>query len=531
MAPDEVDLGIDGLPAGLAEDAAARILAAGDRGAEALAELTASWPQYEPGLRRVAALLAGTDRALASAFQPEEPGLPAEIGGHRVLRRLGEGSFGTVFLCAQERPVQREVAVKVLRPGAGDRQTLQRFAAERQLLASLHHPAITQVFDAGELPDGRPYFVMEHVAGEPLTAYCAARDLAIDARLRLFVDVCRGVAHAHRRGVVHRDLKPANVLVVDTDEGPRVKVIDFGIAKALHQSHAADGVHTDAGRVVGTPGYMSPEQAAGEAVDPRSDVFALGVMLYELATGVLPWPRGAATTDTEPTRPSAKVAARDAAGGSTSGRQKLASELRGDLDWITLKALARDATRRYADAAELADDLDRHLRGEPVHAGPPSAAYRLRKLVRRHRAAALAAAIAGVLLCATIAIAVAVLRTTRTAAEEHFAEAKQVVDRLVARANDPRVRNAPQSDRTRQLLLEDARQSYDRFLRRVPTDDRLRETHCRTLLALSDVSWQLGETQIAGRGWAAPLWVEVLDPEGNYRRNGIALFLELAISR
>src|SRR5690606_212399 len=150
------------------------------------------------------------------------------------------------------------------------------------------------------------------------------------------------------------------------------------------------------------------------------------------------------------------------------------SELRGDLDWITLKALARDATRRYADAAELADDLDRHLRGEPVHAGPPSAAYRLRKLVRRHRAAALAAAIAGVLLCATIAIAVAVLRTTRTAAEEHFAEAKQVVDRLVARANDPRVRNAPQSDRTRQLLLEDARQSYDRFLRRVPTDDRLR---------------------------------------------------------
>src|SRR5690606_36101275 len=142
---------------------------------------------------------------------------------------------------------------------------------------------------------------------------------------------------------------------------PRVKVIDFGIAKALHQSHAADGVHTDAGRVVGTPGYMSPEQAAGEAVDPRSDVFALGVMLYELATGVLPWPRGAATTDTEPTRPSAKVAARDAAGGSTSGRQKLASELRGDLDWITLKALARDATRRYADAAELADDLDRHL--------------------------------------------------------------------------------------------------------------------------------------------------------------------------
>jgi serine/threonine protein kinase len=256
--PDGVPPSAD-LPAGLADELAEQLLDAGPEHEKVLARLVARHPQHERALRMLLAQLHGAERLLADAWPDDAPASATQIGGHRVIRQLGEGAFGIVYLCAQQQPVVRNVAIKVLRPGAGDEQTLRRFAAERQLLASLNHPTITQVYDAGTLPDGRPFFVMEYVEGTTFRRYCEDRALPCRERLRLFAELCRGVAHAHARGIVHRDLKPGNVLVVDTEQGPVPKIIDFGIAKALVAVESGDdGPRTDTGRVIGTPGYMSP---------------------------------------------------------------------------------------------------------------------------------------------------------------------------------------------------------------------------------------------------------------------------------
>jgi tetratricopeptide (TPR) repeat protein/predicted Ser/Thr protein kinase len=483
------------LPDELADRAGVDLLAVhGSERTERLRALIAAHPRHSAALQQLAIDLGGAEGLLGSVRRSADPTALTNIGGHRVIRLIGEGAFGAVYLCAQERPIARHVAIKVLRPGVGDAKTLARFAAERQLLASLNHASITQVFDAGELADGRPFLVMEYADGLPLQRYCEERALACRERLQLFVAACEGVAHAHHRGIVHRDLKPANVLVVDTDSGPLPKIIDFGIAKLVGTS-VLDMPLTDAGRVIGTPGYMSPEQAAGrvDEIDARADVWALGVMLYQLLTGELPWGRGASSTDTDPVLPSRRITTAKAPATAGSERRQIAANLRGDLDWITMKALAKGRDDRYPTVAALAADIERHLAGEPVSVGPPTLTYRLRKFVRRHRAPVLV--VAGAALVAAISLGVALARGR--SAEAHFATATAAVGQLLARANDATVREAPRGDATRDAMLRDALKLYDGFLQERPDDPALRASRCRTLLGLTHVHWLLGDTQRA----------------------------------
>ncbi len=499
----------DELPDDLADDAGTRLLATrGEARQAALAALVAAHPRYEQALRHLAADLNRVDGVITGSY-PTSGNFAApdleRIGDHRVIRRLGEGAFGVVYLCAQELPVKRQVAVKVVRAGAGGPETLRRFAAERQLLATLNHPTITQVFDAGEMADGRPFFVMEYVDGTPIRSYCDDNGLGVTARLRLFGEVCRGVAHAHARDIVHRDLKPANVLVVAGEDGPRPKIIDFGIAKALVPPADCEPV-TEAGRIVGTPGYMSPEQASGRIaeVNARADVFALGVMFYELLTGELPWPQGAAADTDEPLRPSARVtttSTSDARARQPQLRQR-AGELRGDLDWITLKALARERDERYPSVAALAADIERHLRGESVSVGPPSLAYRWHKFARRNRTSVLVAGAAAVALAVVGWLAWQRTTDAESIAERAMAQATQAVERLVARASDASLRQRPENDAVRQLLAQDAIGFYDQWLRDRPTERRLRLGRCQALLSLSSVHWMLGRMPDAERAAA-----------------------------
>ena len=326
------------------------------------------------------------------------------IGPYRLIEKIGEGGMGQVWLAEQTAPIQRKVALKLIRAGLYDDALLQRFQAERQSLALMDHPAIAKVFDAGATPAGQPYFVMEYVAGEPITAYCDRKKLKIRDRLELFEKVCEGVQHAHQKAIVHRDLKPANILVVEQDGKPVPRIIDFGLAKAISPLTPGESLFTQGG-LLGTPGYMSPEQVDPNCrdVDTRSDVYSLGVLLYELLTGFLPfdtkqWKKLRLDEvlrqlrEEDPPRPSTKVQAEKESSTTnaelrgTEPRQ-LASLLHGDLDWITLKALEKDRARRYGTPSELAADIARYLNNEPVVARPASAGYRMRKYVRRHRVA------------------------------------------------------------------------------------------------------------------------------------------------
>ncbi|NIP79640.1 MAG: protein kinase, partial [Gemmatimonadetes bacterium] len=340
-------------------------------------------------------MAAVVDRAAAEATEPRPP---ERIGPYRVVRALGRGGMGVVYLGRQDAPLRRDVAIKVIRTGIADRETLARFSAERQALALMEHPDIARVFDAGATESGRPYFVMELVQGLPITEYCEREGLGIDARLELFRTVCEAVHHAHQRGIIHRDLKPSNVLVALEDGRPVPKVIDFGVAKVLEGLLADDSIHTRAGALVGTLDYMSPEQIRGEeGVDIRSDVYSLGVILYQLVSGRHPFEdttlRRAGLLEarrilleTDPPRPSRSAAA---ASGFTRRRERRtggpARRVRPDLDWVVMKALEKDRERRYPSALELAHDLERYANDEPVSAGPPGLPYRARKFVRRHR--------------------------------------------------------------------------------------------------------------------------------------------------
>jgi serine/threonine protein kinase len=331
------------------------------------------------------------------------PGKSKGLGAYRVLRPLGGGGMGVVYLADQIAPVKRRVALKLIKVGMDTRDVVARFNSERQALALMSHPNIAHVYDAGTTETGRPYFAMEYVPGWPITEYCDTRKLPVAERIRIFQRVCDAVAHAHQQGIIHRDLKPSNILVKDLGEHAVPKIIDFGVAKAINRRLVQTTVFTEAGRILGTPEYMSPEQAddAGLALDPRSDIYTLGVILYELLAGALPFQvtelqrnpvreiRRQICED-DPPRPSAQLTPLGALAGMIARRRRtspsgLSRILSGDLDWIVMKALEKDRTRRYRTASELADDLDRYLRHEPILAGPPNASYLVRKFLKKHR--------------------------------------------------------------------------------------------------------------------------------------------------
>jgi serine/threonine protein kinase/tetratricopeptide (TPR) repeat protein len=377
----------------------------------------------------------------------------ALIGGkYRLLEELGSGGMGVVYLADQVEPVERRVALKIIKLGMDTRQVVTRFETERQALAVMDHPNIAKVFDAGATETGRPYFVMELARGIPITDYCDRHKLPTRERLELFIAVCQAVQHAHQKGVIHRDLKPSNILVVIQDDRPVPKIIDFGIAKATDHRLSQRTLFTEQGQLIGTPEYMSPEQAemSGLDVDTRTDVYSLGVILYELLVGLLPFDaqklRSAGfgeiqriIRETEPPKASTRLSTQKETKAEIAEKRRtdpgsLVKLLRGDLDWITMKAMAKDRTHRYSTASELAADIERHLRHEPVSAGPPSTVYRVRKYIRRHKLGVAAAG--AIMLAVLIGIAgttIGLLRAVRAEkkAVDEAATAQRVSDFLV----------------------------------------------------------------------------------------------------
>jgi eukaryotic-like serine/threonine-protein kinase len=369
--------------------------------------------------------------AMTGEYTPDPAGKPAAtgpmegpgsvIGPYKLLQQIGEGGMGTVYMAEQTEPVRRKVALKIIKPGMDSRQVIGRFESERQALALMDHPNIARVLDAGTTETGRPYFVMELVKGEPITKFCDERRLPPKERLELFIPVCQAVQHAHQKGIIHRDLKPSNVLVALYDDKPVPKVIDFGIAKATGQQLTERTLFTEFGQIVGTLEYMSPEQAGLNQldIDTRSDIYSLGVILYELLTGTTPLEKkrlneGALLEvlrmirEDEPPRPSTRLSTAEGLPSIAVNRglepNKLSGLVRGDLDWVVMKALEKDRARRYETANALAVDIQRHLADEPVQACPPSALYRLRKFARRNRVALAVASVVLTALAVTLGV-------------------------------------------------------------------------------------------------------------------------------
>ncbi|MGZ9157194.1 MAG: serine/threonine protein kinase, partial [Candidatus Binatia bacterium] len=360
-------------------------------------------------------LLNPADRTVrGSEFLAEVPS--GRIGRYKLLEKIGEGGCGVVYMAEQEESVRRRVALKVIKLGMDTRSVISRFEAERQALAMMDHPNIARVLDAGATEAGRPFFVMELVRGTRITDYCDQNNLTTRARLALFVQVCHAIQHAHQKGIIHRDIKPSNILVTLHDGVPVPKVIDFGIAKATTDQRLTDKtLFTALEQFIGTPAYMSPEQAemSGLDIDTRSDIYSLGVLLYELLTGNPPFSNHELLTagldemrriirEKEPVRPSIKISQSLASAKPNSKLSTLHSSLSTDLDWIVLKCLEKDRSRRYQTANELAKDIERLICNEPITARPPSATYRIRKFVGRNK---------GMVTAGTIIAAVLVLGT------------------------------------------------------------------------------------------------------------------------
>jgi serine/threonine protein kinase/tetratricopeptide (TPR) repeat protein len=450
--------------------------------------------------------------AIASAGQ--------QIGAYRIVREVGQGGMGVVYEAEQEQ-LNRRVALKLIRLGMDTRQVVARFEAERQALAMMNHPNIAKVIDAGATEAGRPYFVMEYIDGEPITNYCDAHQLNTVERLALFLRVCAGVQHAHQKGVIHRDLKPSNVLVVEEDGNPVPKIIDFGVAKATAQELTAKTLFTQAGLLIGTPEYMSPEQAGLSEldVDTRTDVYSLGVLLFELLVGALPFDPGElrragydeirrCIREDSPVKPSTRLSTLH--GGADGLAQKRRTDrlslirlLRGDLDWITMRALEKEPDRRYASPSEFAADLQRHIRDEPVFAGPPSAAYQVRKFARRHKIIVAAGAAVTLSLLLGITAATYGLLQAQKAESMAVAEARtaeEVSDFLASlfRGSGPSARDADSVT---------AREILDRGV------ERIRNDLAGEPVVQSRLMWEMGKVykQLGLLEEAERLYREVLE--------------------
>lgn len=452
----------------------------------------------------------------------EAHSLPDRIGPFRILGLLGEGGMGVVYRAEQEEPIRREVALKVIRGGLRSPSARARFEAERQALAVMDHPAIAGIYDAGATEDGAPWFAMELVRGEPIVEYCDERGLDLDQRMDLFGEICRGVHHAHAKGVVHRDLKPSNILVATVDGRPRPRIIDFGIAKVVEASSASEAPATAVGSVMGTLEYMSPEQAEGgrAPVDIRSDVYALGVVLYELVAGGLPFESDTLRDvgpleaqrlirDTDPPSPVERFRTTPDPDAVARARRTEARTLRrrldGDLGWIVMRALEKDPERRYSSAAALAEDLGRLRRHEPVEAGPPSRRYHLARFVRRHRVAVAATgAVLVALVAGTLLATVGLVRATRAQdrAESEARRATLISDFLAEMLASAR----PEEARGRVITVREVVDSTAARLDRENTFGDDPEVRAAVLHALGVTYRSLGLYREA-----TPLFQEALD--------------------
>jgi hypothetical protein len=432
------------------------------------------------------------------------------IGRYKLLERIGEGGCGVVYVAEQTEPVRRRVAIKVIKLGMDTKQVIARFEAERQALAMMDHPNIAKVLDAGATETSRPFFVMELVRGVPITEYCDQNNLSTHERIDLFIKVCQAIQHAHQKGIIHRDIKPSNILVTLHDGVPVPKVIDFGIAKATEGRLTDNTVYTQLHQFIGTPAYMSPEQAemSGLDIDTRSDIYSLGVLLYELLAGRTPFDANELISqgidamrktirEKEPVRPSTRFAALQGEELTTTARRrstdtsKLAHQLRGDLDWIVMKCLEKDRTRRYETANGLAADLKRHLNNETVVARPASAAYRFQKSFRRNKLAYTAGATVVLAILVGLALAtagfiradverqraiaaLAEAQQQRALADDNFRQARAAVEDLL-KISDERLKDQPGLQPLRIELMKATIDRYEPFLAKPIPDPTPRE--------------------------------------------------------
>jgi len=454
------------------------------------------------------------------------------IGPYKLMEQIGEGGMGLVFVAEQQHPLRRKVAVKVIKPGLDTRYVVARFEAERQALALMDHPNIARVFDAGATDSGRPYFVMELVRGVGITQFCDEARVNIRVRLELFIHVCQAVQHAHQKGIIHRDLKPSNILVTLHDGTPVVKVIDFGIAKAIGRQLTDKTIYTRYAQIIGTPMYMSPEQAemSGLDIDTRSDIYSLGVLLYELLTGATPFDEERLRTVTfdemrriireeEPPKPSARLSTLGLAATTVSDNRRtvpnrLNKLFRGELDWIVMKALEKDRTRRYESASAFAADVQRYLADEPVLACPASRGYRLRKFARKNRPLLVVLSGFFALFMAGFGVstwqAVRAMEAERLAednerkalaqqaiAQSRFALAKDAVDAYLNRVTDHPKLNEKDFVRLRKELLETALPFYRTFVEQQEGDPKLEALRGQAYARLAKVCVLLGEKEEA----------------------------------
>ncbi len=481
------------------------------------------------------------DPRLEATHLSASQAVPGTLIGERykLLEAIGEGGMGTVWVAEQSQPVKRKVALKLIKPGMDSKSVLARFEAERQALAVMDHPNIAKVLDGGITETGRPYFVMEYVKGIPITEYCDAARLSVPERLQLFAQVCQAVQHAHQKGIIHRDLKPSNILVAPYDDKPVPKVIDFGLAKAMNQSLTEKTLHTAHDTVLGTPLYMSPEQALlnNIDVDTRSDIYSLGVLLYELLTGSTPLEKQRfkqaawdevrrIIREEEPPRPSLRLSSAETLPSLAAGRHtepaRLTKLIRGELDWIVMKALEKDRTRRYETANGFAADVQRYLTGEPVLAAPPSARYRLGVFARKHRAALTTATVIFVLLVAGMAGTIFGLiraeqanrrverqrdlaQIQRDKARANFRLAREAVDSFHTRVSQSAELKSHGLELLRRDLLNSAADFYQRFVNEEAEDAVVQIEQGLALQRLGELNLALGLSDRADKNYQQAL--------------------------